>query len=168
MPGRPGKTVFPGRQAFLASLSGIFPWHFVTMPIHVARNSDNLTKTEEMVFQNAHSRFGLRDHSKPDPAWCARIHRTDPSTDESDRIRIPESIMLFMQGQTHYAVLMGGSNGDGALRGMVTLFELIDPRPYQNQSPVHGRLIYTAFYMSDRLFTQENPNPHLTPPSQAA
>jgi hypothetical protein len=47
MPGWPGKTVFPGRHSFLASLSGIFPWHLVTMPIHVAaRNSNNLPKTE--------------------------------------------------------------------------------------------------------------------------
>ena len=50
MPGWPGKTVFPGRYSFLASLSGIFPWHFVTMPIPVARNSNKLPKTEGMVF----------------------------------------------------------------------------------------------------------------------
>ena len=66
--------------------------------------------------------------------------------------------------QVCYAVLVGGSNGDGAWRGMVTIFELIDPRPHKNQSPVYGRLIYTVIYMSDRLLTQENPNPHLTPP----
>jgi len=56
---------------------------------------------------------------------------------------------------TVYAVLVGGSNGDGAWRGMVTIFELIDPRPYKNQSSVYGRLrlIYTVTYMSDRLLT---------------
>ena len=31
---------------------------------------------------------------------------------------------------THYAVLVGGSNGDGAWRGPVTIVESIDPRPY--------------------------------------
>jgi len=30
---------------------------------------------------------------------------------------------------------------------------------------VYGRLIYTVIYMSDRLLTQENQNPHLTPPT---
>ena len=31
---------------------------------------------------------------------------------------------------TSYADRLGGSNGDGAWRGMVTIVELIDPRPY--------------------------------------
>jgi hypothetical protein len=31
---------------------------------------------------------------------------------------------------TNYAVLVGVSNGDGAWRGMVTILELIDRRPY--------------------------------------
>jgi len=31
---------------------------------------------------------------------------------------------------TLYAVLVGGGNGDGAWRGLVTIVELIDPRPY--------------------------------------
>jgi len=35
------------------------PWHFVTLTIHLARNSNNLPKIEGMVFPNAHSRFGL-------------------------------------------------------------------------------------------------------------
>jgi hypothetical protein len=52
---------------------------------------------------------------------------------------------------TYYAILVGGANTDGAWRGMVTIFELIDPRPYKNQSPVNGRLIYTVIYMRDRL-----------------
>ena len=38
---------------------------------------------------------------------------------------------------------MGGSNGDGAWRGLVMIVELIDPRPYMFQSAVYGRLIYT-------------------------
>jgi len=46
---------------------------------------------------------------------------------------------------------------------MVTIFELLDPRPYQNQSPMYGRLIYSVIYMSNRLLSQEYPNPHLTP-----
>ena len=61
--------------------------------------------------------------------------------------------------------MVGGSNGDGAWRGMVTIFESIDRRPYKNLSPVYRRLIYTVSYVSDRLLTQENTNPHLTPPA---
>ena len=59
---------------------------------------------------------------------------------------------------------MLGSNGDGAQRGLVTIVELIDLRPYKNQPAVYGRLIYTVIYMSDGLLIQENSNPHLTPP----
>ena len=65
---------------------------------------------------------------------------------------------------TYYAVLVGGSNGDGAWRGLVTIVELIDPRSYIFQSAEYGRLIYAVIYMSDRLLTQENPNPRLPPP----
>ena len=54
---------------------------------------------------------------------------------------------------THYTVLVGGSNGDGARRGQVTIIELTDPRPYIFQTPVHGRLIYTVIYVSNRLLT---------------
>jgi len=53
-----------------------------------------------------------------------------------------------------------------AWRGLVTLFELIDPRPYKNQPPMYGRLIYTVTYKSDRLLTQEISNRHLTPPPE--
>jgi hypothetical protein len=59
---------------------------------------------------------------------------------------------------------VGVSNGDGAWRGLVTIVESIDPRPYIFQPAVYGRLIYTVFYTSDRLLTQENPYPHLNPP----
>jgi len=65
---------------------------------------------------------------------------------------------------TSYAVLVGGSNGDGAWCGLVTIVELIDPRPYIFQVTVYGNLIYTVIYMSDRLLTQANPNPRLLPP----
>ena len=61
---------------------------------------------------------------------------------------------------------MGGSNGDGAWRGLVTIVELIDPRPYIFQSAVYGRLIYTVIYMSDHLLTQANPDPRLPPPPE--
>jgi hypothetical protein len=44
----------------------------------------------------------------------------------------------------NYAVLVGGTNGDGAWRGLVTIVDLIDPLPYILQSAVFGRLIYTA------------------------
>jgi len=43
-----------------------------------------------------------------------------------------------------YAALVGGADGVGAWRGMVTIVELIDPRPYILQAPVYGRLIYTV------------------------
>ena len=49
---------------------------------------------------------------------------------------------------------------------MVAIVELIDPRPYMFQPAVYGRLIYTVIYMSDRLLTQANPNPHLPPPPE--
>ena len=42
---------------------------------------------------------------------------------------------------------------------MVTIFDAMDPLPYKNQSSVYERLIYTVNYVSDRLLTQENPNP---------
>jgi hypothetical protein len=74
-------------------------------------------------------------------------------------------------GQAHatwrlkvYAVLVGGANGDGAWRGLVTLVESIDPRPYIFQPAVCGRLLYTVIHMSDRLSTPENANHHLTHP----
>ena len=59
---------------------------------------------------------------------------------------------------------MRGTNGDGAWRGLVTIVELIDPRPYIFLSAVYGNLIYTVIYKSDRLLTQTNPNPRLPPP----
>jgi len=65
---------------------------------------------------------------------------------------------------TSYAVLVGGSNGDGAWRGLVSIVELIDRRPYMFQVTVCGNLIYTVIYMSDRLLTQANPNSRLPPP----
>jgi len=63
-----------------------------------------------------------------------------------------------------YAVMVGGSFGDGAKRGLVTIVELIVPRPYILQPAVDGRLIYTVICMSDRLLTQANPNLRLPPP----
>ena len=75
-------------------------------------------------------------------------------------------MVLATSQMSFYAILVGGSNGDGAWRRMVTNFEFIDPRPYKIQSPVYGRLIYTVIYMSDRLLTQANPDLHLSPPSE--
>jgi len=46
---------------------------------------------------------------------------------------------------------------------MVTIVELIDPPPYNNQSPVYVRLVYTVIYMSDRILIQANPNPRFPP-----
>ena len=50
-----------------------------------------------------------------------------------------------------YAVLVRGANEDGAWRGLVNIFEFIDPRPYSCLPPVYERLIYTVLYMSDCL-----------------
>ena len=61
---------------------------------------------------------------------------------------------------------MEGANGDGARRGLVTIVESIDPRPYMFQSAVYGRLIYTVIYMSDRLSTQAKSDLHLPPPPE--
>jgi len=36
-----------------------------------------------------------------------------------------------------YAVLVGETNGDGARRGLVTIVDLIDPRPYMLQVIVY-------------------------------
>ena len=63
-----------------------------------------------------------------------------------------------------YAVLVGVANGDGAWHGLVMIVELIDPHPYSfTVSSLPCTLIYTVTYMSDRLFTQANPNPHFPP-----
>jgi hypothetical protein len=66
----------------------------------------------------------------------------------------------------HYAVLVGGSNGDCARRGLVTIVELIDPRPFIFQSAVCGRLIYTVIHMNDHPSTQVNPDPGMPPPPE--
>jgi hypothetical protein len=65
--------------------------------------------------------------------------------------------------ESTYYILVGGSNGDGAWRGLVTTVELIDPRPYKFQVTVYGNLIYTVICMSDRRLTQANLNPRLPP-----
>ena len=65
-----------------------------------------------------------------------------------------------------YAILVGGSNWDGAWRGLVTIVQLIGPRPYMFQSAVYVRLIYTVIGMSDRLLTQANPDPRLPHPPE--
>jgi hypothetical protein len=62
------------------------------------------------------------------------------------------------------AVMAGGSNGDGAWRGLVTIVELLDPRPYTFQVTVYSKLIYTMIYMSDRLSTHAPQNPRLPLP----
>ena len=62
-----------------------------------------------------------------------------------------------------YAVLLRGSNGDGTWRGLVKIFDLIDPRPYNVQPPVYRTLIYTVNYVSDRLSAEANPIPRLPP-----
>ena len=73
---------------------------------------------------------------------------------------------------TYYAILVGVANGDDAWRGLVTIVESIDPRPYifNRPSPIHfqpvDKVIYTVMYMSDRLLTQAYPNFHLPPPPE--
>jgi len=73
----------------------------------------------------------------------------DPTTSHHHG-SLPRTDWLF---GSHYAVLVEGSNGDGAWRDLATIVELIDPRPYSFQFAVYGRLIYTVIYMSDRLLT---------------
>ena len=67
-----------------------------------------------------------------------------------------------------YAVLVGGANGDGACGGLVTIVELIDPRPRPCifKLPCRNKaayIIHAVICMSDRLITQANPNPRLPP-----
>jgi hypothetical protein len=72
------------------------------------------------------------------------------------------ALVHFLSGCEHfrgYAVLEGGSNGDGAWLGPVTIVELMDPRPHTFQSAVYGTS------MSDPLLTQADPNPRLSTPS---
>jgi hypothetical protein len=61
---------------------------------------------------------------------------------------------------------MGDSDGHGAWRGLVTIVELTDPRPYIFLSAVCSRLIYSVIYMSDGLLTQANPDPRVPPPPE--
>jgi hypothetical protein len=63
-------------------------------------------------------------------------------------------------------VLVWGGNGNDAWRGLVTVIELIYPRPYIFQPAFNGRLIYTVIHMSARLLTQANPELHLRPPHE--
>jgi hypothetical protein len=53
---------------------------------------------------------------------------------------------------SYYTVLVGGANGDGAWRGLVTIAESVDPGPYSFQPAVYSRLSYTVIDMSDCLF----------------
>ena len=91
--------------------------------------------------------------------------------DDEDTGRAPADVarVLHVIGchLTDYAVLVGGSNGDGAWRGIATIVELIDPRPY-NSAFQSRRLIYAVICMSDRLLTRANPYPRLRicPPHQ--
>ena len=64
-----------------------------------------------------------------------------------------------------YAVLKGVANCDGAWRRLVKIFELGDPRPYNFQPSLYGKLIYTVIYLTDRLLTQENPNSRFPSPA---
>jgi hypothetical protein len=56
---------------------------------------------------------------------------------------------------TGYAVLVGGSNGDGAWRGTATIVESIGPAPYITQGTVHGNLMCTVMCMSDHLLIKQ-------------
>lgn len=51
----------------------------------------------------------------------------------------------------NFADRVVGSNGNGAKRGMVTVFQSIDPRPYKHWPAVHSRLNCTVLCMNDRL-----------------
>jgi hypothetical protein len=70
---------------------------------------------------------------------------------------------------TIYAVMVGGANVDGVWRGLVTIVELIYPRPYIFQpavQSVYGRLMCSVIYVSDRLLTQTKIEVSICPPNQ--
>jgi hypothetical protein len=57
---------------------------------------------------------------------------------------------------SYYAVLEGGTNGDGARRGLVTIIESTDPRPYIFQPDLLSMLLAmscTVFKISLRQVT---------------
>jgi hypothetical protein len=57
-----------------------------------------------------------------------------------------KGLTLVRQVGTGHGVPVRGSNWDGAWRGIVTIFESNDPRPYKNQSSVYGSLIYIVIH----------------------
>jgi len=63
---------------------------------------------------------------------------------------------------------VGGSNGNGAWRGLVPIVDLLDPRPYKISLPISKADLhsYTIISMSDRLLSQADPTPRLPPPPE--
>jgi hypothetical protein len=94
-------------------------------------------------------RAGRREAHRNPTTLCKVVH-----CQTGDMNAVP-AVIAFLGGVAHRG---------GAMRGMVTICELINFRPYKNQSPVYGRLVYTVIYMSDLLLTRANPYPHLRPP----
>jgi len=80
--------------------------------------------------------FGRSLHSctsqLPQPCLALRTIWKPPNVSQK-RAHIKQ-----ISGRVYYAVLVGGTNGDGAQRGMVTTVELIDPRPYMLSLPDLG------------------------------
>ena len=72
----------------------------------------------------------------------------------------------MLPARSYYAVLVGRSNGDGAWRGLVTIVEVIDPRPYIFQVAVYGNLdlrVHCNLYERPSIDSC-NPNPRLPLP----
>jgi hypothetical protein len=58
---------------------------------------------------------------------------------------------------------VGGSNGDGAWRGLVTIAELIDPRPYKIDLPISEVDLHCNLYERPCINSSRSKSPYLTP-----
>ena len=66
-----------------------------------------------------------------------------------------------------YAVLSGGTNGDGAWRGMVTIVESIDPRPYNSVTRIsEADLLYNSYERPS--MNSSKPKSPFAPPTKTA
>ena len=73
----------------------------------------------------------------------------------------------FRMHDSNHAVLVGGTNGDGAWRGLVTIVESIYSGPYIFQPAVYGRLIYIEMYERPSITSRKFQSP-LVPATRSA
>jgi hypothetical protein len=72
-----------------------------------------------------------------------------------------------LRDRVQFTLRSSGGGGQGwRVARLVTIVELIDPRPYMFSICRVRRMIY--MYMSDRPINSSNPNPHLPPPELTA